>query len=76
MAFSRCLYAQLAMQAFQAPRGWPMPLPSESEFAAAQLGAKVAAGFEMLLAKAPAPDQGAFTRDHGPPNVYQSTLQR
>ena len=61
VSFSRCLYAQMAMQAFQAPRGWPMPLPSEPGFAAAQLGAKLAAGFEMLLAKASAPDQGGFT---------------
>lgn len=27
--FSRCLYAQLALQGFAPPRGWPMPMPSD-----------------------------------------------
>lgn len=29
--FSRCLYAQLALQEFAGPRGYPMPLPSDPQ---------------------------------------------
>lgn len=29
--FSRCLYAQLALQEFAPPRGYPMPLPSDAQ---------------------------------------------
>lgn len=29
--FSRCLYAQLALQEYAPPRGYPMPLPSDPQ---------------------------------------------
>jgi hypothetical protein len=52
VSFSRCLYAQMVTQGYDAPRRYPLPLPSEEAFAAAQLGMKLVAGFEMLLAQA------------------------
>jgi hypothetical protein len=48
--FSRCLYAQLALQEYAPPRGYPLPLPSEPGYRAALLGLKLTAGFEMVLA--------------------------
>lgn len=53
--FSRCLYAQIALQDFHPPRRWPSPPSKEKDpegYAAASLGAKLAAGFEMILANA------------------------
>ncbi len=59
--FSRCLYAQMVTQGYEAPRRYPLPLPSEPGFAAAQLGMKLVAGFEMLLAQAsPEPSPGTL----------------
>jgi len=52
VSFSRCLYAQMVTQGYDAPRRYPLPLPSENGFAAAQLGMKLVAGFEMVLAQA------------------------
>jgi hypothetical protein len=49
--FTRVLYAQLAQQRFDPPRRWPMPPPAHPEHKAAALGAKLAAGFEMLAAE-------------------------
>lgn len=58
--FSRCLYAQLVTQHYETPLDLLMPLPSEPSFPAAQLGAKLTAGFELLLARAlNNPSQGA-----------------
>lgn len=31
--FSRCLYAQLALQEYAPPRGYPMPMPSDPQVA-------------------------------------------
>lgn len=45
---SRAMYAQLKQQSFQAPKGYPMPLPSDANSMAADLGMKVACGFEMV----------------------------
>ena len=50
VVFSRCLYAQLALQEYAPPRGYPLPLPSDPGYPAAELGMKLTAGFEMLLA--------------------------
>lgn len=50
--FSRCLYAQIALQDFAPSKNWPaMPMPSHTECPAALLGVKLAAGYEMLLSK-------------------------
>lgn len=50
--FSKCLYAQVALQTFSAPKGWPeLPAVSSPQHAAALLGLKVTAGFEMLCAQ-------------------------
>ena len=49
--FTRVLFAQLAQQRFDPPRRWPMPPPAHPEHKAAALGAKLAAGFEMLAAE-------------------------
>lgn len=50
--FSRCLYAQVALQDFAPSKLWPeVPMPSHSEYPAAILGIKLAAGYEMLLSK-------------------------
>nr|GEV22383.1 protein ecdysoneless homolog [Tanacetum cinerariifolium] len=45
---SRAMYAQLMQQTFQAPKGYPMPPRSDSGYAAAELGMKIACGFEMI----------------------------
>jgi len=56
--FSRCLYAQIALQTFSAPKGWPAGAPLHSSdddanadklAAAIALGVKITAGFEMLV---------------------------
>eukprot|EP00887_Chlorella_sp_A99_P006906 scaffold2.g6906.t1 len=47
---SRCLYAQVALQEYAPPRGYPLPLPSDPGYAGAELGMKLAAGFEMVVA--------------------------
>ena len=49
---SRCLYAQTKLQDYCPPKGWPMSMPSETAFDAAELGCKIVAGFEMLLSHA------------------------
>lgn len=48
--FSRCLYAQLALQEYAPPRGYSMPMPSDPLYGPAELGLKLTAGFEMMLA--------------------------
>ncbi len=49
--FTRVLYAQLAQQRFDPPRGAPAVLPKgHPEHKAADLGVKLTAGFEMLAA--------------------------
>ncbi|XP_024992712.1 protein ecdysoneless homolog [Cynara cardunculus var. scolymus] len=45
---SRAMYAQLMQQTFQAPKCYPMPTRSDSGYAAAELGMKIACGFEMI----------------------------
>ncbi len=47
---NRCQYAQLAQQQFEAPRGYPMPLPSSSTYRSADLGMRLTCGFEMMYA--------------------------
>ena len=50
---SRCLYAQLAQQAFQPPRGYPpLPPPDSRQHGAASLGMKLTCALEMLHARA------------------------
>lgn len=49
--FNRALYAQLAQQQFQPPRGYPLPSPTSPGFKAADLGMKLTCGFEMVMAK-------------------------
>lgn len=45
---SRAMYAQLMQQTFQAPKCYLMPARSDSGYAAAELGMKIACGFEMI----------------------------
>ncbi|KAF3781339.1 ecdysoneless-like protein [Nymphaea thermarum] len=46
---SRAMYAQLVQQVFQAPKCYPMPPLSDIEsFREAELGMKIACGFEMM----------------------------
>ncbi|KAI3693690.1 hypothetical protein L1987_76639 [Smallanthus sonchifolius] len=45
---SRAMYAQLMQQTFQSPKGYPMPPRSDGGYAAADLGMKIACGFEMI----------------------------
>lgn len=50
--FSRCLYAQIALQEYTAPKAWPPLRPtSHPDHPAALLGVKLAAGYEMWLNK-------------------------
>ncbi len=48
VSLSRCLYAQLALQEYDAPKGWLMPDLDAPDFQPALLGAKLAAGFEIV----------------------------
>ncbi|KAK1410544.1 hypothetical protein QVD17_37081 [Tagetes erecta] len=48
VVMSRAMYAQLMQQTFQAPKGYPMPPRSDSGYTAAELGMKIACGFEMF----------------------------
>lgn len=46
---SRAMYAQLMQQTFQAPKGYPMPPRGDARvYAEAELGMKIACGFEMM----------------------------
>ncbi|GKC90497.1 protein ecdysoneless, partial [Tanacetum coccineum] len=45
---SRTMYAHLMQQTFQAPKGYPMLPRSGSGYPAAELGMKIACGFEMI----------------------------
>nr|XP_043632483.1 protein ecdysoneless homolog [Erigeron canadensis] len=45
---SRAMYAQLMQQTFQAPKCYPMPPRSDAGYSAAELGMKIACGFEMF----------------------------
>jgi hypothetical protein len=66
VALSRCLYAQVALQQYRPPKGWPpLPPPSDPAAAAAELGLKLTAGFEMLLAANPSSYEGAAGGDQG-----------
>jgi hypothetical protein len=47
---TRCLYAQIARERFEAPKRYPMPPKTSDDFAARELGMKITCGFEMLLA--------------------------
>ncbi len=49
---SRCQYAQLLSQQVGPPKGWPLPLPSAPDFRAADLGLKLAQGFELVCGAA------------------------
>ena len=51
VTFNRALYAQLAQQQFQPPRGYPLPPLNSPAFRAAELGMKLTCGFEMVMAK-------------------------
>ena len=55
--FSRCLYAQLVQQQYDAPRHIPMPDPHDPSFKAASLGLKLTAGFEILCSQLPDQEQ-------------------
>ena len=51
VTMSRCLYAQIVSQAYRPPPDYMLPLPSEKGFAAAQLGMKLTAAFEVVLVR-------------------------
>ena len=52
VSLTRCLYAQLVRQRFAPPRWYPMPSPgNRKQYAGAELGMKIAVGFEMLAAE-------------------------
>lgn len=45
---SRAMYAQLVQQTFQAPKCYPMPNRTDFTYVEAELGMKIACGFEMM----------------------------
>ncbi|XP_069466638.1 protein ecdysoneless homolog [Ambystoma mexicanum] len=57
VTFTRCLYAQLTQQPFIPDRrsGYTLPSCSDPRFKAAELGMKLAHGFEMMCSKCSAP---------------------
>eukprot|EP00051_Salpingoeca_urceolata_P016049 m.211723 g.211723 ORF g.211723 m.211723 type:complete len:689 (+) comp18576_c0_seq7:129-2195(+) len=61
---TRCLYAQLSQQRFQpGPSFGRRPPPSSPDCKAFDLGAKLACGFEMLVARAPPDDDPTSEHD-------------
>ena len=54
VTFNRALFAQLAQQQFQPPRGYPLPPLNSPAFHACELGMKLTCGFEMVMAKSTA----------------------
>lgn len=48
VTMSRAMYGQLVQQTFQAPKGYPMPGRSDKGYVEAELGMKIACGFEMI----------------------------
>lgn len=48
VTMSRAMYGQLIQQNFQAPKCYPMPLRNEVGYKEAELGMKIACGFEMM----------------------------
>eukprot|EP00898_Chlorokybus_atmophyticus_P001396 jgi/Chlat1/2257/Chrsp17S02567 len=48
VTLNRSQYAILSQQPFEAPKGFTMPPPSHPDFAATELGMKLAVGFEIL----------------------------
>lgn len=48
VVMSRAMYGQLVQQTFQAPKGYPMPGRGEVGYVEAELGMKIACGFEMI----------------------------
>ncbi|XP_041473707.1 protein ecdysoneless homolog [Lytechinus variegatus] len=67
--FTRCLYAQLVQQSFQPDRrsGWKLPSPSSSKFKSADLGMKLAHGFEILCSHCHGNKKDADTNSTTPP---------
>ncbi|KAM6266022.1 protein ecdysoneless homolog [Porphyrio hochstetteri] len=53
VTFTKCLYAQLVQQKFLPDRrsGYTLPLPSDPQYKAYELGMKLAHGFEILCSK-------------------------
>ncbi|NWI11830.1 ECD protein, partial [Crypturellus soui] len=53
VTFTKCLYAQLVQQKFVPDRrsGYTLPLPSDPQYKAQELGMKLAHGFEILCSK-------------------------
>ncbi|KAM6067429.1 protein ecdysoneless homolog [Chlamydotis macqueenii] len=53
VTFTKCLYAQLVQQKFVPDRrsGYTLPLPSDPQYKAYELGMKLAHGFEILCSK-------------------------
>jgi len=54
VAFTKCLYAALVRQRFTPDKrtGWSLPAFNSPEFSSHDLGAKLASGFEILVARA------------------------
>ncbi|XP_030840023.1 protein ecdysoneless homolog [Strongylocentrotus purpuratus] len=67
--FTRCLYAQLVQQPFQPDRrsGWKLPSPTSSKFKSADLGMKLAHGFEILCSRC-----HGNRKDADPPDIITS----
>ena len=73
---SRAMYGQLIQQVFQAPRRYPMPLPSDSHYAEVELGMKLTCGFEMMYwERAPSASEVHNPKDIGWKS-FLSSLQK
>ncbi|KAM8924491.1 protein ecdysoneless homolog isoform 2-T2 [Pelodytes ibericus] len=61
VTFTKCLYAQLSQQKFQADKrsGYTLPSISHPHYKAHELGMKLAHGFEILCSKFPRPSVDA-----------------
>ncbi|KAK9052609.1 hypothetical protein SSX86_029239 [Deinandra increscens subsp. villosa] len=73
VTMSRAMYAQLMQQTFQAPKGYPMPPRSDGGYTAAELGMKIACGFEMIYQMK---KQNGLEGKGGTWEVYRESLEK
>ncbi|XP_071706986.1 protein ecdysoneless homolog [Rutidosis leptorrhynchoides] len=70
---SRAMYAQLMQQAFQAPKCYPMPQTSDGGYTSAELGMKIACGFEMMYQTR---KRDVLDGKRGTWDVYRDSLEK
>jgi hypothetical protein len=76
VTFSRCLYAQLAQQAFQPPDGFPMPPAGNAPRKTAEIGMKLTVGMEIMCSSKARAERSAGPATVASPPVCGLCLAR